>query len=103
MYILKFNVHSLVLIINWVWFKVNWPLNNLATPEVIVVGEPATLNTRSLHMEKTRDKPLETSQKAEEILPKVIVIGTEQKAVSEIVTRNNAEMETKNVSSTNNG
>ncbi|XP_060866033.1 uncharacterized protein LOC132941842 [Metopolophium dirhodum] len=83
--------------------EVNWPLNNLATPEVIVVGEAATLNTRSLHMEKTRDKPLETSQKSEEILPKVIVIGTEQKAVGEIVTRNNAEMETKNLSSTNNG
>lgn len=54
-------------------------------------------------MEKTRDKPLEISQKAEEMLPKVIVIGTEQKAISEIVTRNNPEMETKNVSSTNNG
>lgn len=103
MYILKFNVHSLVLIINWVWFKVNWPSNRLATPEVIVVGEAATLNTRELHMEKTRDKPLETSQKAEEMLSKVIVIGTEQKAINEIVTRNNAEMETKNLSSTNNG
>ncbi|XP_060834185.1 uncharacterized protein LOC132917453 [Rhopalosiphum padi] len=76
--------------------EVNWPLNNLATPEVIVVGE-STLNTRGLHMEQTRDKPLETSLKAEEILPKAIVIGTEQKAVSEIVTRNNAEMENKNL------
>ncbi|KAL4097046.1 hypothetical protein QTP88_021884 [Uroleucon formosanum] len=83
--------------------EVNWPSNRLATPEVIVVGEAATLNTRELHMEKTRDKPLETSQKAEEMLSKVIVIGTEQKAINEIVTRNNAEMETKNLSSTNNG
>jgi len=71
---------------------------------VIVVRGAATLNTRGLHMEQTRDKQLETSQNAEEILPKeVIVIGTEQKAVGEIVTRNNAEMETKNLSSTNNG
>lgn len=103
MYILKFNVHSLVLIINWVWFKVNWPLSNLATPEVIVIREAATLNTRGLHAEQTRDNPLETSLKAEEILPKVIVTGTEQKAVEEIETRNNAEMETKNLYSTNNG
>lgn len=54
-------------------------------------------------METTRDKPLETSQKVEEMLPKVIVISTEQKTTSEIVTRNNAETETKNSSSTNNG
>jgi len=70
---------------------------------VIVVQEAATLNTRDLHMETTRDKPLETSQKVEEMLPKVIVISTEQKTTSEIVTRNNAETETKNSSSTNNG
>lgn len=66
---------------------------------MIVVGEP-TLNTRDLHVEQTqqtRNRPLETSLKAEEILPKTIIIGTEQKTVSEIVTRNNEEMETKNV------
>lgn len=81
--------------------EVNWPINNIATPEVIVVGE-TTLNTRGLHVEQTqqtRDRPLETSLKAE-ILPKTIVIGTEQKTVSEIVTRNNEEMETKNLRST---
>jgi len=53
-------------------------------------------------MEQTRDRPLETSLKSEEILPKTIVISTEQKAVGEIVNRNNAEMETKNLPSTNN-
>lgn len=66
---------------------------------MIVVGE-TTLNTRGLHVEQTqqtRDRPLETSLKAEEILPKTIVIGTEQKTVSEIVTRNNEQMETKNL------
>jgi len=70
---------------------------------VILIREAATLNTRDLHTEQTSDKQLETSLKAEEILPKVIVIGTEQKADGEIVTRNNAEMETKNLYSTNNG
>lgn len=65
----------------------------------MIVGE-TTLNTRGLHAEQiqqTGDRPLETSLKAEEILPKTIVIGTEQKTVSEIVTKNNEEMETKNL------
>ncbi|XP_050057805.1 uncharacterized protein LOC114131387 [Aphis gossypii] len=79
--------------------EVNWPINTIATPEVMIVGE-TTLNTRGLHAEQiqqTGDRPLETSLKAEEILPKTIVIGTEQKTVSEIVTKNNEEMETKNL------
>ncbi|XP_025194599.1 uncharacterized protein LOC112594159 [Melanaphis sacchari] len=76
--------------------EVNWPLNNLATPEVIVVGE-TTLNTRGIQMEQTKDRPSETSLKAEEILPKAIVIENEQKSVDKIVTRSNAEMKTKDI------
>jgi len=70
---------------------------------VIVIREAATLNTRDFHTDQTRDKPLETSLKAEEILPKVIVNNTEQKGLDEIATRNNAEIETKNLAPTNNG
>jgi len=71
---------------------------------VIVIREAATLNTRGFNTDQTRDKPLDTSSsKAEEILSKVIVNSTEQKGIDEIVTRNNAEIETKNLASTNNG
>ncbi|XP_015366359.1 PREDICTED: uncharacterized protein LOC107163432, partial [Diuraphis noxia] len=86
--------------------EVNWPPNNIATPEVIVIREAAsaTLNTRGFNTEQTRDKPLETSSsKSEEISPKVIVNSTEQKGLDEIVTKNNAEIETKNLALTNNG
>jgi len=68
------------------------PPNNLATPEVIVVREAATLNTRGFNTDQTRDKPLETSSsKPGEILLRVVVNATVQKGLDEIVTRNKTE------------
>lgn len=91
------RVHSLILIINRVCFKV-WlskPIAMTQEHSEIHTGE-IRVDTRGIHLAQEQEKNLKIVHITDEMPPKIIVTSPERKAaVSDIVAKSNAEVETK--------